>query len=360
MTKKQVQPQVYSLLPLRDIIVFPHMVVPLFVGREKSIRALEDSMTQRKQIVLAAQKKAQNNNPQEKDIFDFGTLANIIQLLRLPDGTLKVLVEGVQRVKITGFVDTNSIFRVEAEPIDEMVSSMVEAEALTRGIKGTFETYVKLNKRIPPELVMSVLGIEEPGKLADTIVPHLNIKVEEKQADKTTTLEQATNDIAKKLVQQDKAPAILQQKADAILAELKASKNIDASLKLLGAKWESTGSVAPGAQSLPKVGGDASLVDGAMRLAKVGDVADKVFDVTGSKVILKLKSKTEPDASKLDEKKQADLAQTAASSAGYALMTSYERSLRKELEEKGKIWENPEYLSLGQSRGEGADQGAGG
>lgn len=181
MTKKQVQPQVYSLLPLRDIIVFPHMVVPLFVGREKSIRALEDAMTQRKQIVLAAQKKAQNNNPQEKDIFEFGTLANIIQLLRLPDGTLKVLVEGVQRVKITGFIDTNSIFRVEAEPIDELVSSMVEAEALTRGIKGTFETYVKLNKRIPPELVMSVLGIEEPGKLADTIVPHLNIKVEEKQ-----------------------------------------------------------------------------------------------------------------------------------------------------------------------------------
>jgi len=181
MSKNQVQTEVYSLLPLRDIIVFPHMVVPLFVGREKSIRALEDAMAQRKQIVLAAQKKAQNNNPQEKDIFDFGTLANIIQLLRLPDGTLKVLVEGVQRVRITGFVDTNSIFKVQAEPIDESVSSMVEAEALTRSIKGTFETYVKLNKRIPPELVMSVLGIEEPGKLADTIVPHLNIKVEEKQ-----------------------------------------------------------------------------------------------------------------------------------------------------------------------------------
>ena len=181
MTKKQVQPQMYSLLPLRDIIVFPHMVVPLFVGREKSIKALEDAMTHRKQIVLAAQKKAQNNNPSEKDIFPFGTLANIIQLLRLPDGTLKVLVEGVQRVRITQFLDTDSIFRVEADPIDETVVSMVEAEALTRGIKATFETYVKLNKRIPPELVMSVLSIEEPGKLADTIVPHLNIKVEEKQ-----------------------------------------------------------------------------------------------------------------------------------------------------------------------------------
>ena len=186
------------------------------------------------------------------------------------------------------------------------------------------------------------------------------IKVEEKQADKTTALEQATNDIAKKLIQQEKAPAILQQKADAILAELKAGKNVDALLKSLGAKWESTGSVAPGAQSLPKVGGDASLVDGAMRLAKVGDVADKVFDVTGNKVILKLKSKTEPDASKLDEKKQADLAQTAASSAGYALMTSYERSLRKELEEKGKIWENPEYLSLGRNRGAQTGEDTGG
>jgi len=181
MTKKQVQSEIYALLPLRDIIVFPHMVVPLFVGREKSIRALEDAMTERKQIVLAAQKKAQNNNPQEKDIYDFGTLANIIQLLRLPDGTLKVLVEGVQRVRITEFIDTNSVFKVHADPIDETVNSMVEAEALTRGIKGTFETYVKLNKRIPPELVMSVLGIEEPGKLADTIIPHLNIKVEEKQ-----------------------------------------------------------------------------------------------------------------------------------------------------------------------------------
>ena len=111
---------------------------------------------------------------------------------------------------------------------------------------------------------------------------------------------------------------------------------------------------------MPKVGGDASLVDGAMRLAKVGDVADKVFDVTGNKVILKLKSKTEPDASKLDEKKQADLAQTAASSAGYALMTSYERSLRKELEEKGKIWENPEYLSLGRNRGAQTGEDTGG
>lgn len=183
MVKKQdqSQSQTYSLLPLRDIIVFPHMVVPLFVGREKSIRALEEAMAGKKQIILAAQKRAQNNNPDEKDIFPVGTLANIIQLLRLPDGTLKVLVEGIQRVRISKFTEKESIFRVEADVLDEVVSSMVEAEAFVRSIKGVFETYVKLNKRIPPELLMSVLAIEEPGKLSDTIIPHLNIKVDEKQ-----------------------------------------------------------------------------------------------------------------------------------------------------------------------------------
>lgn len=186
------------------------------------------------------------------------------------------------------------------------------------------------------------------------------IKVEEKQADKTTTLEQATTDIAKKLIQQDKAPALLQSKADSLLADLKAGKNIDAALKELGAKWESTGTVSPGAPSLPKVGGDAAMVDAVLALSKAGDVSSKVFDVSGSKVILKLKSRTDADPSKLDNKKQTELAQTAASNAGYALMTSYEKALRKELEDKGKIWENPEYLSLGSSRGGDGAQDAGG
>ena len=180
MNKKDL-PQVYSLLPLRDIIVFPHMVVPLFVGREKSIRALEEAMSNRKQIVLAAQRRAQNNNPEEKDIYSIGTLANIIQLLRLPDGTLKVLVEGVQRVRITKYLEKDAIFRVEGEPLDEELSSQVEAEAFVRSLKGAFETYVKLNKKIPPELLMSVLAIEDPSKLSDTVVPHLNVKVEDKQ-----------------------------------------------------------------------------------------------------------------------------------------------------------------------------------
>ena len=178
---KQEPVQTYSLLPLRDIIVFPHMVVPLFVGREKSIRALEEAMAGSKHVVLAAQKKAQHNNPDENDIYTVGTLANIIQLLRLPDGTLKVLVEGLQRVQISEYYEKESIFLVTVEPMEEVVSSRIEAEAFGRSIKGTFENYVKLNKRIPPELLMSVLAIEEPGKLSDMIVAHLGIKVEEKQ-----------------------------------------------------------------------------------------------------------------------------------------------------------------------------------
>lgn len=181
MTRKTDTGLMYPLLPLRDIIVFPHMVVPLFVGREKSIRALEEAMAGKKQIVLSAQKKAQNNNPDEKDIFAIGTIANIIQLLRLPDGTLKVLVEGLQRIRIDRFIEHDSIFRVEGTPIEEMVASKVEVEALIRSVKGVFETYVKFNKKIPPELMMSVLAIDSGSKLSDTIIPHLNVKVEEKQ-----------------------------------------------------------------------------------------------------------------------------------------------------------------------------------
>ncbi len=181
MIKKPDEQVSYPLLPLRDIIVFPHMVVPLFVGREKSIRALEEAMASHKQVILSAQRRAQNNNPEEKDIYSIGTLANIIQLLRLPDGTLKVLVEGAQRVRILHFLERDLFFKVSIEPIAETVSSIVEAEAFVRSIKATFEGYVKLNKRIPPELLMSVLSIDDSGKLADTIIPHLNIRVEDKQ-----------------------------------------------------------------------------------------------------------------------------------------------------------------------------------
>src|SRR6202795_2970751 len=152
------------LLPLRDIIVFPHMVVPLFVGRQRSIRALEEAMNKQKFILLAAQKEAKTNDPTEEDIYRVGTLGSIIQLLRLPDGTVKVLIEGKRRVKIKGFVPNENFFIVECEDLAEKTDNKVETEALMRSVKATFETYVKLNKRIPPEMLMSVASIESPGR----------------------------------------------------------------------------------------------------------------------------------------------------------------------------------------------------
>jgi ATP-dependent Lon protease len=170
------------LLPLRDIIVFPHMVVPLFVGREKSINALEEAMAADKEILLAAQRKAKTNEPTPEDIFAVGTLGVIIQLLRLPDGTVKVLVEGKRRARIHRFTETDAHFQVEAEEMPEVDEKTVEIEALMRSIHATFESYVKLNKRIPPEMLVSVQTIDEPGRLADTIVAHLSLKLNDKQA----------------------------------------------------------------------------------------------------------------------------------------------------------------------------------
>jgi len=170
------------LLPLRDIIVFPYMVVPLFVGRDKSIAALEEAMQGDKEILLSAQKKAKTNDPTPDDIFRVGTLGTIIQLLRLPDGTIKVLVEGKQRAKIKRFVPHEQYFLCEVEDIQEKRDSSVEVEALMRQIQSTFESYVKLNKRIPPEMLMSVSTIDDPARLADTIVAHLSLKLNDKQS----------------------------------------------------------------------------------------------------------------------------------------------------------------------------------
>ncbi|AGH94396.1 endopeptidase La [Pseudobdellovibrio exovorus] len=190
--------QQLPLLPLRDLIIFPHMMMPLFVGREKSINALEDAMSKQTDIVLAAQKDAKTNNPDEKDIYAVGTVGAIIQLLRLPDGTVKVLVEGKRRVRIKNFVANEGHFVVNCEPVPEDVSNPTEASALVRSVKGTFETYVKLNKRIPPEILMRVSSIENPGELADIIVAQLNLKLEDKQAvleilDPTKRLEHLLN-----------------------------------------------------------------------------------------------------------------------------------------------------------------------
>ncbi len=174
--------RVVPLLPLRDIIVFPHMVVPLFVGRDKSIAALEEAMKNEKDILLAAQKHAKTNDPRPRDVFPVGTLGKIVQLLKLPDGTVKVLVEGKQRARIVRYLPRHDFFQVEVDPLEEASSYSVETEALIRSVQSTFETYIKLNKHIPPEMLMTIQGIDDPARLADTIVVHLSsIKLEERQ-----------------------------------------------------------------------------------------------------------------------------------------------------------------------------------
>ncbi|MFV3128005.1 endopeptidase La [Niveispirillum sp. KHB5.9] len=171
----------YPVLPLRDIVVFPHMIVPLFVGREKSVRALEDVMKDDKQILLVTQKNASQDDPTPADIFSVGTIGTVLQLLKLPDGTVKVLVEGGKRAAITKFGDNEEFFQAYAELIDEKVGEQQELEALSRAAVSQFEQYIKLNKKIPPEVLVSINQIEEPGKLADTIASHLQLKIPEKQ-----------------------------------------------------------------------------------------------------------------------------------------------------------------------------------
>jgi len=173
--------QLYPVLPLRDIVVFPHMIVPLFVGREKSVRALEDVMKDDKQILLVAQKNAGQDNPEAGDIHSVGTIASVLQLLRLPDGTVKVLVEGGQRAKIVKFVENAEFFQVQAEPLPEQPGEPRELEALSRSVINQFEQYVKLNRKIPPEVLVSLNQIEDASKLADTVASHLTVKIAEKQ-----------------------------------------------------------------------------------------------------------------------------------------------------------------------------------
>jgi ATP-dependent Lon protease len=169
------------LLPLRDVIIFPHMVVPLFVGREKSINALEECVNKKLDLFLVAQRQATTVSPGEKDIFSVGTLGTILQILRLPDNTVKVLIEGKRRARIVEYHETDRMIEAEVEELADLSESTVEMEALVRSLKSTFENYVKLNKRIPPEMLMSVNTIEDPSRLADLIVAHLNLKLEDKQ-----------------------------------------------------------------------------------------------------------------------------------------------------------------------------------
>jgi len=171
------------VLPLRDVVVYPHMVIPLFVGREKSINALDTAMQDDKKILLVAQKNAEIDDPEIADIHEIGTLSTILQLLKLPDGTVKVLVEGAERVHITGYENIDTFFTAHVELMEPEgeEEEEKELEILTRSLLAMFDQYVKLNKKVPPEILTSLSGIEEPGRLADTIAAHMSLKLEEKQ-----------------------------------------------------------------------------------------------------------------------------------------------------------------------------------
>jgi ATP-dependent Lon protease len=175
-------PITLPLLPLRDVVVFPHMVIPLFVGRPKSIKALEAAMEQGRQIMLVAQKAAGKDEPKADDMFDVGCVSSILQMLKLPDGTVKVLVEGVQRANTTRITEDNDYFVGEVVPVQAGADATPEIEALRRAVTQQFDQYVKLNKKIPPEILTSIAGIDDPGRLADTIAAHLPLKLEAKQA----------------------------------------------------------------------------------------------------------------------------------------------------------------------------------
>ena len=172
----------YAVLPLRDIVVFPHMIVPLFVGREKSIRALEEAVRTDRHILLATQINAGDDDPATDAIYTIGTLASVLQLLKLPDGTVKVLVEGAGRAKILGFENSEEFYEARAQTLTDDLGDRVEAEALARSVVSEFENYVKLNKKISPEVVSAVTQIDEPSKLADTVGSHLAVKIADKQA----------------------------------------------------------------------------------------------------------------------------------------------------------------------------------
>ena len=174
--------EAFPLLPLRDIVVYPKMIVPLFIGREKSIRALQAAIDDDQNIVLATQKDAAVENPETKDIFSIGTLGTVVQLVKLPDGTIKVLVEGIERVSLDTFIPNDGFMKVEITRLPETEIHDIEEEALSRAVLSQFEEYVKLSKKTPPEVLVSVSQIEDLNKLADTMSSHLSLKIEDKQA----------------------------------------------------------------------------------------------------------------------------------------------------------------------------------
>ncbi|HVB48063.1 MAG TPA: LON peptidase substrate-binding domain-containing protein, partial [Burkholderiales bacterium] len=171
----------YPLLPLRDVVVFPHMVIPLFVGRPKSIKAMETAMEAGKSILLVAQKSASKDDPGSEDMYEIGCVSNILQMLKLPDGTVKVLVEGGSRARVTQVTDLRTHWVADAAAIAAEPVQPPEIEAMRRALLSAFDQYVKLNKKIPPEILTSLQGIDEAGRLADTVAAHLPLKLEQKQ-----------------------------------------------------------------------------------------------------------------------------------------------------------------------------------
>jgi len=178
------QLQILPVLPLRDVVVYPYMVIPLFVGRDKSIQALEAAMDDNKRILLAAQKNASQDEPDAEDLYSIGTVANILQLLKLPDGTIKVLVEGSERAKILNLISNDAFFKAQITKVESSETLKLderESEVLMRSVLAQFDQYVKLSKKVPPEILSSLASIEEPGRLADTVAAHMSLKIEEKQ-----------------------------------------------------------------------------------------------------------------------------------------------------------------------------------
>ena len=177
----ELKAQSYPVLPLRDIVVFPHMIVPLFVGREKSVRALEEVMQDDRQILLSSQIDPTVDDPKMDGIYRTGVLANVLQLLKLPDGTVKVLVEGRSRVRITRFVENESFFEAHAEELEETPGDPAVVEALLRSVGDEFEKYAKIKKNVPEEALSSIAETREPAKLADLVSGHLGVDVGQKQ-----------------------------------------------------------------------------------------------------------------------------------------------------------------------------------
>src|SRR5262249_46127769 len=179
--------RVYPVLPLRDFVVFPHMIAPLFAGRKKSILALEEVMRSDTFILLATQKNASDDDPAAEAIYEVGTLASVLQLLKLPDGIVKVLVEGIQRAKVVKYTDRSEYYEAEAVALGDTMGGCVEAKAFARSVTNEFESYAKLNKRVPPEVVGVVQQIEDYANLADTVASHLALKIPDRQAILETT-----------------------------------------------------------------------------------------------------------------------------------------------------------------------------